>query len=61
MKSRGHLTVISAAFPEILEASAELAAAEGDDGVCTLYSPVHARPLEPGVDHYFTAVILLKA
>jgi hypothetical protein len=37
--------------PEILEASAELAAAEGDDGVCALYGPVHTRPLEPGSDY----------
>ena len=25
------------------------------DGVCALYGPVHARPLEPGADYYFTA------
>ena len=50
----GYLLSLCAAFPEILKASAELAAAQGDDSVCPLYGPVHARPLEAGPDYYLT-------
>jgi hypothetical protein len=35
--------------------------AQGDDGVCALYGPMHARALEPGADHHFTSVTLLNA
>ena len=37
-------------FPEILEAAAELAAPQGDDGVGAGHGPVHAGALEPGAD-----------
>src|SRR6516164_6123341 len=43
--------------PRNLKASAELAAAQGDDGVGALYGPMPARPLEPGADHHFTACL----
>src|SRR5256885_1354962 len=55
MKSCGRLPLIWTAFPEILKTSAKFAAAQGDDGVCALYGPMHARALEPGADHHFTA------
>jgi hypothetical protein len=55
MNSCGGLLLIGMAFPEILEAATELAAPQGDDGVCAPYRPVHARSLEPGANHYFTA------
>src|SRR6516164_7882199 len=55
MKSCSRLHLIRAAFPETLKASAELAATQGNDGVCALYAPVHAGSLEPGTDDYFTA------
>ena len=54
-KSCCRLLASGAAFPEILKSSAELAAAQGDDGVGALHSPVHARPLEPGPDYDLAA------
>src|SRR4029077_4898573 len=55
MRQLSFVYLIGTTFPEILKASAELAAARGDDGVGALYGPVHACPLEPGADHHFTA------
>src|SRR5437588_12418390 len=52
-KSCSHLLSLGAAFPESLEASAELAAAQGDDGVGALDGPVHACPLEPRPNYDF--------
>ena len=51
MESRG--SPVRAALPEVLIASAEFGAAQGDDGVCAIDGPVHASPFEPGADHYF--------
>src|ERR1019366_4117465 len=53
MESRG--SPIRAALPEVLKASAEFAAAQGDDGVCTIDGPVHASPFEAGSDHHFAS------
>src|ERR1035437_2541097 len=52
VKSRGGSELRRPAFPEILKASAEFGAAEGDGGVGARSGPVHAGPLEPGPDHY---------
>src|SRR5437773_10286820 len=52
-KSCSHLLSLGAAFPEILEASAELATAQGDDGVGALDGPVHACSLEPRPNYDF--------
>src|ERR1700736_473716 len=54
-KSRGGNLLSGPAFPEILKASAEFGAAEGDDGVGAGSGPVHAGPLEPGSNHYFAS------
>lgn len=40
-------------FPEVLEASAELAAAQREDGVASLDRPMHASPFGPGANHAF--------
>src|SRR5450631_976979 len=53
VKSRGGSELRRPAFPEILKASAEFGAAEGDDGVGATSGPVHAGPFEPGPDDYF--------
>ena len=53
MESRGSPVV--APLPEVLKASTELRAAQGDDGVCALDGPVHASPFEPGADHHFAS------
>src|ERR1017187_6096565 len=53
MESRGSPVV--APLPEVLKASAEFRAAQGDDGVCALDGPVHASPFEPGADHHFAS------
>lgn len=44
-----------AALPEVLIASTEFAAAQGDDGVCAIDGPVHASPFEASSDRYFAA------
>src|SRR6266571_4211987 len=53
MESSG--SPVGAALPEVLIASAEFRAAQGDDGVCALDGPVHASPFEPGPDHHFAS------
>src|SRR6516165_3905661 len=49
-ESRGR--PVSTTLPEIFETSAELAAAQGDDGVCAIHGPVHASPLQAGADRH---------
>src|ERR1022692_2039837 len=46
---------VPATLPEVLVTSAELGAAQGDDGVCATNGPVHASPLKPGTDRHFAA------
>src|SRR5207249_9327487 len=46
---------VPATLPEVLESSAELGAAQGDDGVCATHGPVHTSSLEPGADRHFAA------
>src|ERR1039457_6425187 len=46
---------VGAALPEVLKASAEFRAAQGDDGVCAIDGPMHARPFEPSPDHHFAS------
>jgi hypothetical protein len=46
---------LSADFPEIGEAPAELATAQGDDGIGPGNCPVHASALEPGTDSALAA------
>src|ERR1039457_7159387 len=46
---------VPATLPEVLVTSAELGAAQGDDGVCATHGPVHASPLKPGTDRHFAA------
>src|SRR5467141_683330 len=53
MESRGSPAV--AALPEVLIASAEFRAAQGDDGIGPLDGPVHASPLEACSDHHFAS------
>jgi len=55
VRSRGGSQLSCPAFPEILEATAEFGAAEGDDGVGARKGPVHAGALEPGSNDYFAA------
>jgi hypothetical protein len=43
--SCGRFRLICSGFPEIIEASTEFRAAQGDDGVCAPYGPVHAGAL----------------
>jgi hypothetical protein len=42
-----------ATLPEVLKTSAEFRAAESDDGIGAVDSPVHARPFEASADHHF--------
>src|ERR1035437_8584861 len=53
MESRG--SPLGAALPEVLKASAEFRAAQGDDGVCAIDGPMHASPLEAGSDYHFAS------
>ena len=46
---------VRAALPEILKASAEFRAAERDDGICAMDSPVHAGPFEARPDGHFAS------
>ena len=46
-------SLVQATLPEVLVTSAEFGAAQGDDGVCAAYSPVHASPLQPGANRHF--------
>jgi hypothetical protein len=55
MGSCGRLRLICSWVPEIFQASREFRAAQGDDGVCALYGPVHAGAFEPGADRNFRA------
>jgi hypothetical protein len=45
--SCGRFRLICSGFPEIIEASTEFRAAQGDDGVCAPYGPVHAGRCRP--------------
>lgn len=55
VKSCGRPGLIGAALPEILKASTEFAAAEGDDGVGPFHRPVHSGALQPGTNHHLTS------
>src|SRR5674476_1110363 len=46
---------VGAALPEVLKASAEFGAAQGDDGVCAVDGPVHAGAFEAGPDHHLAS------
>src|SRR5450759_465498 len=47
-------TLRGAALPEVLEAPAQLAAAQGDDRVGPADAPMHPGPLEPRADGHVT-------
>src|ERR1035437_6651641 len=46
---------VGAALPEVLKASAEFGAAQGDDGVCAVDGPVHAGAFEAGPDPHLAS------
>ena len=46
---------MSSTLPELLETTAELAAAQGDDGVNASDGPVHPGALAPGSDRYLAS------
>src|SRR4029078_762608 len=51
----GSLHPVSAVLPEIFETCAELAAAEGHDGIRPMSRPVHSASLEARADHDLAA------
>src|ERR1700693_503077 len=53
MESYGSLA--GATLPEVLKSSAESRAAQSDDGICAIDSPVHARPFEASSDRHFAS------
>src|ERR1035438_1733621 len=46
---------VGAALPEVLKASAEFGATQGDDGVGAIDGPVHASAFEACPDHHFAS------